>query len=479
MHIGHRSFVAGCLYVACCLLPWLSAYAACPPCDGYFDPAFAGGAGRRTLPLGLDVGNVTRPIILRRTDGGLIVVGTCMHSDIGSYGDACIAALKADGTMDFDFGPQHLGTTKLSSLGLDSAVAHAATLTSDGRIVMLLQVNLFDHYVVLLSADGTQIAHQKQFTLDTSAGGQTWHASVLAVQHDGKILIAGDVVPWFHSFPQPSHIVVVRMTADLSDYDHGFGNDGRASVDFDSNADATNDNTNFQAMVLQSDGRILVAGALYDYGLAALASFDAGGNLDLSFGDNNSGRITSDFGVGMSAAKALQVDAKGRIIVGGETTTYAGNGYGSEMVINRLLANGAQDSDFGTFDPLDPAGPVVFGADRGGSNDDILHALVVQSDGKIVAVGSGKPADAGAGLDFEVMRLNGLDGQPDFDFGVEASSMGDLGCTTASADDTAWGVVMGSGIVIAGLCESTSTPEAHYGIARLKVDEIFPSSFDR
>lgn len=482
-----RRFRRGLAALACVVLPILSPIpvgAACPPCDGYFDPTFAG-TGRRTLPLQLDPNDPdalyrARPEVLQRDDGELFVAGTCKHTVTGTYGDVCVALLRPDGAMDYAFGPDQLGTVRLSELGIDSTVLEAAAQTGNGQIAMALSVDLFHHRVIVLAADGGHIARQSlDFTLDPLAQGQTQGVSSMAVQPDGKVLLAGDAVGWIHSQPQPSHMAVVRLLPDLSDYDQGFGVNGHASVDFDTNGDGVNEETVLHTMALQRDGRILLGGALYQGGLSALARLDADGHLDLSFGIQGSGRITTDFGEGVEAINAMVLDRHDRILVGGHTDRYRSTGYGSEMAINRLLPDGAQDPSFGSFDPLDPAGPVILGANRGSEKDDYLSALALQPDGRIVAVGYGSAANPGSSLDFEVLRLDGRDGQPDWDFGAAAASMGDLGCAAPTADDLATGVVVQRGIVVAGLCTSTSPSlEARYGIARLKVDRIFVARFE-
>src|SRR5207249_1111285 len=129
-------------------------------------------------------------------------------------------------------------------------------------------------------------------------------------------------------------------------------------------------------------------------------SVDAGpGDLDPSFGTG--GRVLTDFGGG-DGARALALQADGRIVVAGSSSAGAfgggdGAGAGALQAAGRIVAAGFTSADFGArrrfalarYNPdgsLDPSfrgGRVVTSfADR-----DEASALALQSDGKIVVAG--------------------------------------------------------------------------------------------
>ena len=189
-------------------------------------------------------------------------------------------------------------------------------------------------------------------------------------------------------------------------------------------------------VVLQPDGKVVLGGSarleIGHTGLA-LARFTAGGSLDSTFG--NGGVVLTDLGVdsGFLARVALQTD--GKLVVTGSTKPSGGNG---EMVIARYEADGALDTSFGGGDGL------VFVARTGyqdGAND-----LAIQSDGKIVIVGSeGEPPTPGdpptpGSSNFLIVRLDS-DGSLDTGFGSGGRALVDL---DAGKDDIAFSVAIDS-----------------------------------
>jgi len=112
---------------------------------------------------------------------------------------------------------------------------------------------------------------------------------------------------------------------------------------------------------------------------------------DNSFGTN--GTIPIQAGNGQSF-KAVAVDKLNRIIVVGDILN---DNSGKDGVILRFNADGTVDQSFGN------GGKVVLAAT---ANDDLLFDVVVQSDLKIVVVGSISPTDGSTNTDFLIARLN-------------------------------------------------------------------------
>ncbi|HET6631876.1 MAG TPA: hypothetical protein VFG73_04120 [Rhodanobacteraceae bacterium] len=454
---------------------------ACLPCDGYFDPGFANG-GRRLLPLiaaHSDDGSYldTTPLILHAAGGKILIAGSCEedpshHPD--DFAEGCIVRLLPDGSTDYSFGPNTLGTVSLSQFDLYSTWVHAAALAANGDILLAVQRDLFHHQVVRLSANGRNMKGKSDdFTISPGTGGQQWNIAAMRVQPDGKILLAGSGLPGTYG---PFFMAVVRMRADLSSLDADFGTDGRASVVFDVDADGALESADVESMVLQDDGRIVLAGGTGNEGApstaAALARLTPQGELDLSFGDGT-GRVTGTFGEGFAKVEAMALDRQGRLLIGGTTAVNAANGWGSDMIVNRLLADGSQDPVFGYLYPGDTPGPVVVGGDFGGDYNDGLTSLLVQDDGNIIALGAGELASGAQ--HFEAVRLDGGNGTTDALFGVNGASHGDFGCAS-DADAAASGGIDAGGAVVVGYCHDATG--FHYGIARLFVDHIFGAGFE-
>jgi uncharacterized delta-60 repeat protein len=127
-----------------------------------------------------------------------------------------------------------------------------------------------------------------------------------ALQADGKILIAGDT--WE---PYNRDAIVVRTTSS-GDLDPTFGTDGVANIAFGE------DFEQFNELVLQSDGTIVVAGSsgaggYRDFIVARVLS---DGSLDQTF--DYDGKVTHDLGDD-DAAWALAVQTNGKLLLAGET----------------------------------------------------------------------------------------------------------------------------------------------------------------
>jgi uncharacterized delta-60 repeat protein len=118
--------------------------------------------------------------------------------------------------------------------------------------------------------------------------------------------------------------------------------------------------------------------------------------------------VRTDFGR-HDKAQAVLLQPDGKIVVGGYSGRQS-SPYGYDFALARYLPDGTPDPAFGT------GGIVVtnFGAETSSNTDDWLHALALQPDGKIVAVGRGS-------FDFNpslgVARYN-ADGTLDATFGT-------------------------------------------------------------
>src|SRR5215213_5850219 len=140
----------------------------------------------------------------------------------------------------------------------------------------------------------------------------------VAVQPDGKILLAGSATDGFGRFLPD--VVLVRLNADGSP-DTGFGSNGQVMFDF--GGDYLSHEEAF-AVAVQPNGSIVVAGrsALTDSATQtpdfdfAVARFTSAGVIDTTFGTG--GFVRTDFGTTADAARGLTVAADGTIYVVGE-----------------------------------------------------------------------------------------------------------------------------------------------------------------
>ena len=161
---------------------------------------------------------------------------------------------------------------------------------------------------------------------------------------------------------------------------------GQVFTDFDEGHDFA------YAVALQSDGRIVVAGAatIDDQEDFALARYTSSGLLDTSF--SGDGRVTMSFGAGNDDAYAVTLQPNGKIIVAGYASNSLNDALNYDFALVRYLANGSLDTGFGS------GGSLV--TDFVGSND-LGLAVALQLDGKIVVAGN---ASNGTDTDFALAR---------------------------------------------------------------------------
>jgi uncharacterized delta-60 repeat protein len=132
------------------------------------------------------------------------------------------------------------------------------------------------------------------------------------------------------------------------------------------------------AVVLQPDGKIVVAGNAFDpiaTGINfGLARYNPNGSLDTSFG--TAGVVTTDFSNPNDQANAIALQPDGKIIAAG--ITYS-NATRFDFALARYNPNGSLDTSFGN------GGKVVTTLS---ALDDSIHAIALQADGRIVVAGS-------------------------------------------------------------------------------------------
>ncbi len=186
------------------------------------------------------------------------------------------------------------------------------------------------------------------------AAPQSVRIAALALQPDGKLLVAGstsDPDNFFH---------LARFNANGS-VDFGFGTSGRVITDL-----AGADDYAF-ALVVQPDGRIVLAGTTSAPSIFALARYLADGTADGSFGSG--GVATTAFPGTSAEAHGLALQPDGKLVAAGFAS--------GQFALARYLSDGTLDATFGTGGQVTTS----FGVAAEG------RAVVVQPDGRIVAAG--------------------------------------------------------------------------------------------
>jgi uncharacterized delta-60 repeat protein len=212
-------------------------------------------------------------------------------------------------------------------------------------------------------------------SLSVNIGAQ---ATSLAVQPDGKIVVGGFVSSGSNIYD----FLVVRLNLDGS-LDQGFGSEGKVITSIIPPPDHIPVSgywgSRVYRLLLQPDGRIVVAGNIYEGWRGApgpdgslptgyaLARYNADGSLDSGFGSNGISLTRPDR---ISTVEAVAIQLDGKLVVGGGSS---GGGRYSPFLV-RVNTNGTPDSSLSSS-------ALVAEAPTG-----VMTSLAVQNDGKIVGI---------------------------------------------------------------------------------------------
>jgi uncharacterized delta-60 repeat protein len=333
--------------------------------SGALDPDFGSG-GTTIFPFSALDDNAKA--LAFQADGKILVAGEGHFGT--SYGRHALMRLNANGTIDSSFG---VGGKVVTDFGLPSHI-HSLLVQSDGKIVVVGEFYASETNgslaIVRYLADGSLDSSFASGGKIVQKFGNNTNGHAIAVQPDGKLLIAGYMT---NPTTSKDEFILVRYSSS-GVIDSSFGTSGYSTV-------VIGQGKNYcHSLLLQSDGKIvLLGGALTsnanDF---ALARFDSNGALDSSFG--SAGIVTTEFtssGAPSSeeaASGALQAD--GKIVAGGYSK--------GQFALVRYLSSGALDTGFGK------GGKTTARIGTGG--DDFIKSVALQADGKIVVVGFSKNA---------------------------------------------------------------------------------------
>ncbi len=240
-----------------------------------------------------------------------------------------------------------------------------------------------------------------------------------------------------------------------AELDTSFDGDGKRTIDY-GGADSG------QAVALQPDGKILVAGYGGSNTAMTVTRLNPDGSLDNSFDGDGTAGVDQD---GDERAYALALQPDGKIVLVGETSPLIG--FGPDIAVARLNSDGSPDAGFN--------GTGVRLIDYGLSFDQ-GRAVALQPDGKILVAGYGGPDTA-----MMVTRLN-PDGSNDTSFGMGGTSSVDLGVIERAH---AVALVPDGKIVVVGERSATTGPSSGVNVvvARLgpggAIDRDFGSNGTR
>jgi uncharacterized delta-60 repeat protein len=386
--------------------------------DGLADSGSFGGEGTR---------------MIMQPDGKFVIVG-------GSFVDFVLARFNNDGTLDTGFGGTGMITTDIAG-GTGIEYARAVAAQPDGRLVVAGESSL---------PDGTRVVALARYhsdgSLDTSFSGDgkvleaaaAGNAAAVAVQPDGKILVAGSI-PVANNPNDFGDAMVARFNADGS-LDSSFGSAGVHVFALTAGTD------HLSNIVLLTDGSMIVsgeAGRQVPENQGGVARLDANGALVTTFGTG--GKVAL---AGAHLGAGLAVQADGKVLLAGGTA-----GFPSNFALMRLNADGSADTSFGNGGAV----TVNISGATSGLGDHAL-AVAVRNNGSIYVAGKSGSINA----NFAIARFTSA-GVLDTTFSTDGFTVIDF---SGQKDEAETILLQSDGRIVLGGVATTAS-NSGYGLARL------------
>ncbi|MBA3709271.1 MAG: hypothetical protein H0W83_10685 [Planctomycetes bacterium] len=267
-----------------------------------------------------------------QSDQKIVVAGFAVSASTGI--DMAVVRYNTNGTLDTTFGGTGI---VLIDFATSDDHANAVALDGSGNIVVAgdaTTVGNTDFAVARLTTAGVlDTSFDADGKLTTDFSGLADVGNAMRIQADGRIVVAGSSA----TVASGSEFAVARYNVNGS-LDTAFDSDGRVTTDIAAN----NDDVAY-ALAIQTDNKLIVAG--YTSAGAndmALVRYTTAGAPDPTF--NTTGRVTLGFGGGTSdKVFALVLQPDGRIVVAGDSTV----GGTFDFALARFSTFGALDTSFG------------------------------------------------------------------------------------------------------------------------------------
>jgi uncharacterized delta-60 repeat protein len=387
------------------------------------------------------------------TGGKVVTTGMGAIADIALQPDGKIVAVgggrivryEANGSLDRSFG---VSGTAIIELGDNTSVfAHSVAIQADGKIVVAGgSFNAATRYglaVARYHPNGTvDSTFNGTGNIISPAGNQGGSALGLAIQADGKLVVAG------YGYTSGTFSSAVLRYSPNGSLDTSFNGTGSIIAP----------NSIANSVTIQPDGKIISVGSqVVDNYQFTISRYNGNGSPDTSFGGTGQVTVYSDGG-GSAYELAIQPDGKivtiGRILFDENTDAF---------LLTRHNPNGAPDTTFG-----EKGG--VYEVYFGQSNPEVA----IQPDGRIVTTGS---IYNDVDRDFAVTRRN-ADGSRDMTFGeggIVTTQFGFYESAVAVAIQPD-GRILAAGSVIQP--DGGGNSISHFAMARYQGGSSFRTGYD-
>lgn len=349
------------------------------------------------------------------------------------------------GYLDGQFGADGVATIKIGTLE-DRPTAIA--LQKDGKIIVSGFGQSIGEYtgfaVARLNNNGlidSSFGNNGKVLTDLKKSGINI-GFAMALQNDGKIVVGGCI-----SEDNRVEYALARYNTDGS-LDNSFDLDGIVYTSVGDSNDVCH------AIAIQNDGKIVAAGTskIGKKANFSLVRYNTDGSLDNSFGLG--GKLIIPMGNG-GDCNSMVIQNDGKIILAGD----AFNEVDRDFALVRLHSNGSFDNSFGSGGKLTI--PI-------GSADDLCGSVILQKDGKIIAVGTSRLAVVNG---FALARFNS-DGSLDNTFSTDGKLI-----TTVGDPNNSGGYSIAlqedGKIIVAG------TASRHFALVRYLTDGSLDNSFGK
>jgi uncharacterized delta-60 repeat protein len=331
---------------------------------GIVDNAF-GDQGKATL----DVGNreAFAVGIHAQADNKVVVVGGLStepqpNQFVPKFFGA--ARFNENGTPDMSFGNRG---RVLYDLG---ARITSSMLQPDGKILLVGETSDLKFLVARLNSNGSlDTTFSGDGVASADFGNSEAIARAVAMQSDGKIILAGDV----------SNDFAMARFDQNGNLDPSFNFGGLVLTNLQGRG-PTKSTDYVAAIAVQADNKIIVSGntraVSESWTDSALVRYNANGDINYKFGLD--GIVITKLGEANDSAESLYLQSDGKIVVAGASSSYSS--FATTVVVSRYTESGALDDSFGTGGLVKP---------------DIDHwwmgggyAVKAQADGKLIFAGN-------------------------------------------------------------------------------------------
>jgi uncharacterized delta-60 repeat protein len=279
--------------------------------NGSLDTSFGTG-GQVTTSFGPSEDFATG--LALQADGKIVAVGNTQVDTINHIFNIAVARYTANGLLDTSFG----GTGKLvTQVAGGQSMADAVVVQADGKILVggYGQVGTATNFALLRFLPGGSLDNSfgsfGRVTTDFGTGNSSF-GNALALQPDGKIILAGRVM-----LGSLGAVALARYNSDGT-LDPSFGAGGKLTTQIGIAYDYAN------SVAVMPNGKILVAGPSQqgNEDKYAILRYLPNGSLDGSYGVE--GKMLVNFADGHDIANAVAIDQIGRAVVAGSAGSIFG-----------------------------------------------------------------------------------------------------------------------------------------------------------